>query len=112
MIIYTFCIVSCITTLTNISLSAFRSNYGDLCSVLNVSQPTLFSLATELFSKGIIDTNVMLEVFRERGVVGANILLIHVLMKLEGNEEHLDVVQKTLEKEESLHDIIEKMKRH
>ena len=104
--------MSCNTTLTNISLSTLRSNYGDLCSVLNVSQPTLFSLATELFSKGIIDTNVMMEVFRERGVVGANMLLIHVLMKIEGNAEYLDVVQKTLEKEESLRDIMEKMKRH
>ena len=87
-----------------------RSNYADLCKLLNGSEPTLTSLTNELFAKGIIDSNVMLNILREKGANGANVLLVHVIMKIEGNAQHLHVVQKALEKEQFLHDIVEKMK--
>ena len=86
-----------------------RLHYADLCKLLNNSEPTLNSLTNELFAKGIIDTDVMIDI-KKKSVNGADILLVHVLMKIEGNAQHLDVVQKALEKEQSLHDIVEKMK--
>ena len=52
----------------------------------------------------------MIEI-KKKGANGADILLLHVFMKIKGNAQHLDVVQNTLEKEQFLHDIVEKMKK-
>ena len=87
-----------------------RSHYADLCKLLNGSEPTLNSLTNELFAKEIIDTNIMIDI-KKKGINGADILLVHVIMKIEGNAQHLYVVQNILEKEQFLHDIVEKMKK-
>ena len=88
-----------------------RSHFGDLCGLLNISQPTLHSLTLELFAKGVIDMKTKIDVVREGGATGADNILTLVLKKVEDYPEHLDVVQKAFEKEQLLHDIIETMKR-
>ena len=87
-----------------------RSHYADLCKLLKGSEPTLNSLTNELFAKEIIDTNIMIDI-KKKGINGADILLVHVIMKIEGNAQHLYVVQNILEKEQFLRDIVEKMKK-
>ena len=88
-----------------------RSNYAELCRLLNVSEPTLLSLTIELYAKGIIDVNMQIDVLKKGGYVGANILLTHVQMKIEQNPECLDIVQKAMENEQFLNEIVKKMKK-
>ena len=88
-----------------------RSHHRDLCRVLNFSTTTLSSLTLELFAKNIIELDVKMEVLQKGGIAGADVLLTHVLMKTEHNPEHLDIVQKALENEHTLVEIIEKMKK-
>ena len=96
---------------TNISPSVLRSYHRKLCGLQNKSPPTLHSLAIELHAKKIIDKNTKIDLLKKGGTAGADILLTHVLTKAEQNPEHLDIVQKTLEKIQFLlHDIIEEMK--
>ena len=94
-----------------ISSKVLRSNHAELCRLLNVSDPTLLSLTVELYAKEIIDVNIQIDVLKKGGFAGANVLLTHVQMKIEQSPEYLDIVQKAMENEQFLHEIIEKMKR-
>ena len=93
-----------------ISSNVLRSNHAELCRLLNVSDPTLLSLTVELYAKEIIDVNIQIDVLKKGGFAGANILLTHVQMKIEQNPEYLYIVQKAMENEQFLHEIIKKMK--
>ena len=95
---------------TMISSSALRSNHAELCRLLNVSESTLLSLTVELYAKEIIDLNVKIDVLKNGGFAGADILLTHVQMKIEQKPEQLDIVQKAMEREHFLHEIVKKMK--
>ena len=88
-----------------------RSNHAELCRLLNASEPTLLSLTVELYAKKIIDTNIQIDVLKKGGLVGANILLTHVQMKIEQSPEYLDIVQKAMENEQFLHEIMTKIKK-
>ena len=88
-----------------------RSNHADLCRLLNGSEPTLLSLTTELYAKGIIDINIKIDISNKGGFSGADILLTHVQMKIEQSPEQLDIVQKAMENEQFLHEIVKKMKK-
>ena len=90
----------------------FRDQYHfrDLCTLLNTSPPTLCSLTLELFAREVINREIKIDVLTQGGAAGADILLTHVL-KVEQNTEHLNVVQKAIEKEQFIHDITETMKR-
>ena len=94
-----------------ISSNVLRSNHAELCRLLNVSDPTLLSLTVELYAKQIIDLSIKIEVLKKAGFAGADILLTHVQMKIEQTPEYLDIIQKAMENEQFLHEIIEKMKR-
>ena len=94
-----------------ITLNVLRSKHADLCRLLNGSEPTLLSLTTELYAKGIIGVNIQIDVLKKGGFAGANILLAHIQMKIEQSPEHLDIVQKALENEQFLDEIVKKMKR-
>ena len=94
-----------------ISSIVLRSNYAELCRLLNGSEPTLSSLTVELYAKRIIDSNIKIEVLKKGGFAGANILLTHVQMKIDQSSEHLDIVQEAFEKEEFLGEIVKKMKK-
>ena len=50
---------------------------------------------------GIIDINVKIEVLKEGGAAGADILLTHVLMKVEQNRlnTYIEIVQKAFKKQ-------------
>ena len=87
-----------------------RSNHAELCRLLNVSEPTLLSLTVELYAKGIIDLKMQIDVLKKGGFAGANILLSHVQMKIEQCPEHLDIVQKAMDNEQFLDEIVTKMK--
>ena len=95
---------------TVISSSVLRSNHAELCRLLHVSESTLLSLTVELYAKGIIDLNVKIDVLKNGGFAGADMLLTHVQIKIEQNPEHLDIVQKAMEREHFLHEIVKKMK--
>ena len=88
-----------------------RSNHADLCRLLNGSEPNVLSLTAELYAKGIIDTNIKIDVRNKGGFSGADILLTHVQMKVEQSPEHLDIVQKAMENEQFLREIVKKMKK-
>ena len=92
-----------------ITPKVLRSKHAELCRLLNVSESTLLSLTAELYAKEIIDMNIKIEVRNKGGFSGADILLTHVQMKIEQNPEHLAIVQKALEKEQFLDDIVKKM---
>ena len=94
-----------------ISSNVLRSNHADLCKLLNGSEPTLLSLTTELYAKGIIDINIKIDISNKGGFAGADILLTHVQMKVEQSPEHLDIIQKAMENEQFLHEIVKKMKK-
>ena len=95
-----------------ISPDVFRSNHAELCKLLNTSEPTLLSLTIELYSKSIIDTKIKIDVLKEGGLAGADILLTHVQMKIEQSPaEHLDTVQEAMENEQFLDEIVKKMKK-
>ena len=94
-----------------ISSNVLRSNHADLCRLLNCSEPTLLSLTTELYAKGIIDINIKIDISNKGGFAGADILLTHVQMKVEQSPEHLDIVQKAMENEQFLREIVKKMKK-
>ena len=94
-----------------ISSSVLRSNHAELCRLLNVSEPTLLSLTVELYAKGIIDLKIQIDVLKKGGFAGANILLTHVQMKIEQCPEHLDIVQKAMDNEQFLDEIVTKMKK-
>ena len=94
-----------------ISPNVFRSNYSELCNLLSNSEPTLLSLTTELYSKGIIDMKIKSDVHNKGGYKGADILLAHVQMKIKPSPEHLDTVQKAMENECVLDEIVKKMKK-
>ena len=94
-----------------ISSNVLRSNHAELCRLLNCSEPTLLSITVELYAKKIIDTNIQIDVLKKGGLAGANILLIHVQMKIEQSPEYLDIVQKAMENEQFLHEIVKKMKK-
>ena len=94
-----------------ISPNVLRSNHAELCRLLNGSESTLLSLTAELFAKEIIDVNIKIDVRNKGGFSGADTLLTCVHMKIEQNPEHLDIVQKALEKERFLDDIVKKMKK-
>ena len=94
-----------------ISSNVLRSNHADLCRLLNGSEPTLLSLTAELYAKGIIDINIKINISNKGGFAGADILLTHVQMKVEQSPEHLDIVQKAMENEQFLHEIVKKMKK-
>ena len=94
-----------------ITLNVLRSKHAELCRLLNGSEPTLLSLTAEMFAKGIIDMNIKIDVCKKGGFSGADILLTHVQMKIEQSPEHLDIVQKALENEQFLHEIVKKMKK-
>ena len=53
----------------------------------------------------------MLEVNREKGFKGANILMDHVEMKVEQNHEYLPKVLQIMEKQECLYDVVMTMKK-
>ena len=99
------------TTAAMITRNVFRSNHAELCKLLNTSKPTLLSLTIELYSKSIIDTKIKMDVLKEGGLAGADILLTHVQTKIEQNPEHLDTVQKAMENEQFLDEIMKKMKK-
>lgn len=88
-----------------------KSHFRDLCTLLNTSPPTLRSLTLELFSNGVIDMDIKIDVLTRGGAASADILLTHVLTNVEQNTEHLNVVQNAIENEQFLHDITETMKR-
>ena len=94
-----------------ISSNVLRSNHAELCKLLNVSETTLLSLTVELYAKAVIDVNLKMEVLKKGGYAGADILLTHVQMKIEQSPEYLDIVQKVMENEQFLHEIIKNMKR-
>ena len=94
-----------------ITLNVLRSNHAELCRLLNGSKPTLLSLTAELYAKRIIGMNIKIDVQDKGGFSGADILLTHVQMKIEQSPEHLDIVQKALENEQFLDEIVKKMKR-
>ena len=52
---------------------------------------------------GIIDINVKIEVLKEGGAAGADILLTQVLMKVEQNRlnTYIEIVQKAFEKKQN-----------
>ena len=95
---------------TVISSSVLRSNHAELCRLLNVSKSTLLSLTVELYAKEIIACNVKIDVLKKGGFAGADMLLTHVQMKIEQSPEHLDIIQKAVEKEQFLEEIVRKMK--
>ena len=88
-----------------------RSNHAELCKLLNVSESTFLSLTAELYAKEIIDVNIKIDVCNKGGFSGADILLTHLHMKIEQNPEHLDIIQKALEKEQFLDEIVKNMKK-
>ena len=94
-----------------ISPDVLRLNHAELCKLLNTSKPTLLSLTIELYSKRIIDTKVKTDVLDKGGFAGADILLAHVQTKIEQSPEHLDTVQKAMENEQFLDEIVKKMKK-
>ena len=94
-----------------ITVNVLRSNHANLCRLLIGSEPTLLSLTAELYAKRIIDMNIKIDVRNKGGFDGADILLTHVQMKIEQSPEHLDIVQKALENEQFLDEIVKKMKR-
>ena len=94
-----------------ISPDVLRSNYAELCELLNTSEPTLLSLTNKLYAKKIIDMKVKIDVRNKGGYDGADILLTHVQMKIEQSPEHLDTVQKAMENEQFLDEIVKKMKK-
>ena len=94
-----------------ISSNVLKSNHADLCRLLNGSEPTLLSLTAELYAKGIIDTNIKIDVRNKGGFSGADILLTHVQMKIEQSPEHLHIVQKAMENEQFLHEIVKNKKK-
>ena len=93
------------------SVSVLRDNRVALCRTLNTSEPTLLSLNCELYAHRIIDQPTMLEVNREKGFKGANILMDHVEMKVEQNHEYLPKVLEIMEKQEYLRDVVTTMKK-
>ena len=94
-----------------ISPDVFRSNHAELCELLNTSKPTLLMLTTKLYAKKIIDMKIKIDVLKEGGFAGADILLTHVQMKIEQSPELLDTVQKAMENEHYLDEIVKKMKK-
>ena len=94
-----------------ITHNVLRSHHAELCRLLNGSEPTLLSLTAELYAKGIIGMYIQIDVLKKGGFAGANILLTHVQMKIEQSPEHLDIVQKALENEQFLDEIVKKMKK-
>ena len=94
-----------------VSSNVLRSNHAELCRLLNISDPTLLSLTVELYAKKIIDENIQIDVLKKGGFAGANILLTHVQTKIKQNPEHLDTVQKAMENEQLLDEIVKKMKK-
>ena len=94
-----------------ISSNVLRSNHAELCRLLNGSEPTLLSLTAELYAKGIIDMNIKIHVCNKGGFSAADILLTHVQMKIEQSPEQLDIIQKAMENEQFLHEIVKKMKK-
>ena len=94
-----------------ISPDVLRSNHADLCKLLNNSKSTLSKFTIELYAKKIIDMTVKIDVLNEGGFTGADILLTHVQTKIEQSPGLLDTVQKAMEKEEFLDEIVKKMKK-
>ena len=94
-----------------ISPNVLRSNHAKLCELLNTSEPTLLSLTTELYAQNIISRNIKIDVHNNKGYIGADILLTHVQMKIEQCSEHLDTIQKAMENEQFLDEIVKKMKK-
>ena len=94
-----------------ISPKVLRLHHAELCRLLNTSESTLLSLTVELYAKEIIDVNIQIDVLKKGGFAGANILLTHVQMKIEQSPEHLDTVQKAMENEQFLDEIVKKMKK-
>ena len=93
------------------SVSVSRDNHVALCRTLNTSEPALLSLNCELYAHRIIDQPTMLEVNREKGFKGANILMDFVEMKVEQNHEYLPKVLQIMEKQECLCDVVMTMKK-
>ena len=94
-----------------ITPDVLRSNHAKLCQLLNTSEPTLLSLTTELYAKKIIGTNIKIDVLSKKGYNGADILLTHVQMSIEQSPKQLDTIQKAMENEQFLDEIVKKMKK-
>ena len=88
-----------------------RSNHATLCRLLNSSEPTLISLTAELYAKGIIGTDIKIDVRNKGGFAGADILLTHVQMKIEQTPEHIHIILKAMENEQFLDEIVKKMRK-
>ena len=87
-------------------------NYNDkLCSILNTSESTLLSLSSELYTRRIIDQHTKINVRRVKGFEGADILMDHVETKVDQNHECLDVVLQIMEKQESLCNLVRRMRK-
>ena len=92
------------------SCSVLRSHHDELCSILNISETTLLSLARKLYTRRIIDKPTELKVRRIKGSEGADILMENVEMKIEQNHEYLLIVLQIMEKQEYLHDVVKRMR--
>ena len=91
------------------SCNVLRCHHGELCSILNISETTLLSLAGRFYARSIIDNPTKLEVRRVKGFEGADILMEHVELKVEQNHECLGEVLEIMENEECLCDVVKRM---
>ena len=92
------------------SLKILRHHHHKLCEILDSSEPTFRSLTLNLFSKEIIDANTKNYLLEKVGL-GADKLLDHVEKKVEAKPERMDVVLQIMDKEESLQDIVEEIRK-
>ena len=95
---------------TSDGLKILRRYHHKLCEILDSSEPTFRSLTTNLFSKEIIDANTKNYLLEKVGL-GADKLLDHVEKKVAAKPERMDLVLQIMDKEESLQDIVEEMRK-
>ena len=87
-----------------------RRYHHKLCEILDSSEPTFRSLSLNLFSKEFIDAKTKNHLL-QKVELGADKLLDHVEKKVEAKPERMDLVLQIMDKEESLQDIVEEMRK-
>ncbi len=96
-------------------VSSLRKYHDDICANLCMSNTTLSSLVTCLYSVDVIDKAFKLTIQRNKTHDKASNLLDHISDYIKGGDDDIkryEVVMKCLEKQKSLRDIVRKMKKY
>ena len=88
-----------------------RKHHQELCRLLNTCPETRDSYVVSLYSSEMIDMATKNEVLRTKSRLGPDTLLDHLMLKVEDKPQRLDTILEIMMEQETMSDIVEKMKR-